>query len=43
MSQSHGIKGMTTDEAFQGQCFLWETGASDLFYFRDLLHAQEQI
>ena len=27
MSQSHKIKGHTTDEAFQDQCFLWERGA----------------
>ena len=28
MSESHRIKGGTTDEAFQEQCFLWEKGAS---------------
>ena len=28
MSQSHRIKGGTTDEAFQEQCFLTERGAS---------------
>ena len=28
MSQSYKIKGRTTDEAFQEQCFLWERGAS---------------
>ena len=28
MSPSHRIKGETTDEAFQEQCFLWERGAS---------------
>ena len=28
MSQSHGIKGGTTDEAFLEQCFLWERGGS---------------
>ena len=27
MSQSNGIKGGTTDEVFQEQCFLWERGA----------------
>ena len=27
MSQSHGIKGGTTDEAFQEHCCLWERGA----------------
>ena len=27
MSQSHRIKGGTTGEAFQEQCFLWERGA----------------
>ena len=37
MSQSHGIKGRTTDGAFQQQCFLWERGASvvedfEIFY-----------
>ena len=46
MPQNHRIKGWTTDEAFQEQCFLWERGASisalfDLFNFQDLLHAQE--
>ena len=48
MSQSQGIKGGTTDETFQEQCFLWERGALvgvdfDLFNFEDLLHAQKQI
>ena len=43
MSQSHGIKGRTTDEAFQEQCFLWERGAPvslviGLFKFQDILH-----
>ena len=28
MSQSHRIKGGTTDETFQGQCCLWERRAS---------------
>ena len=28
MSQSHRIKGGTTDEVFQSSCFLWERGAS---------------
>lgn len=28
MSKSHRIKGGTTDEAFQKQCFLWERGAT---------------
>ena len=28
MSQSHRVRGETTDEAFQEQCFLWERGAS---------------
>ena len=31
MSPSHGIKALTTDEAFQEQCFLWEKGASKIF------------
>ena len=36
---------MTTDEAFEEQCFLWERGASigadfDLFNFHDLLPIQ---
>ena len=40
MSQSHGVKGSTTDEAFQEQCFLWEGGASvgvdfECFDFQD--------
>ena len=46
MSQSHRIKGGTTDEVFQEQCFVWERGASvgaDLFNLQDLLHAQEPI
>ena len=46
MSQSHGIKGGTTDEVFQEQCFLQERGAfvgADFafFNFEDLLHAQD--
>ena len=46
MSQSRGIKGHTTDDAFQEQHFLWEIRAPidadfDLFNFRDLFHAQE--
>ena len=28
MSQSHGIKGGTTDDTFQELCVLWESGAS---------------
>ena len=28
MSQSHGIKGGTNDEAFKEQCFQWERAAS---------------
>ena len=43
MSQIHGIKGGTTDEEFQEQCFLWERGASvgaDLYIIQDHLHAQ---
>ena len=28
MSQSHGIKGGTTDKVFQQQCVQWEEGAS---------------
>ena len=28
MSLNHVIRGGTTDEAFEGQCFLWERGAS---------------
>ena len=48
MSQNHRIKGKTTDEAFQEQCFLWERGASvgagfDLFNSEDLLNAQEPM
>ena len=39
MSQSHVIKGGTTDEAFQEQCFLWESGASVGVSFQELLHA----
>ena len=46
MSQSHGIQGGTADKAFQGQCFLWERGASvgrdfDLFNHQGILQAQE--
>ena len=38
MSQIHRIKGGTTDEAFQEQCWLWERGASvgvdfELFFY----------
>ena len=41
----HRIKDRGPDEAFQGQCFLWERGASDgvnfdLFNFQKLSHAQ---
>ena len=48
MSQSHGIKGETTEEACQVQCFLWESWASvgvgcELLNFKDLLHVQEPI
>ena len=49
MSQSHLIKGKTTDETFQEQCFLWERGASaDFFFFfnftlKILLHTQEHM
>lgn len=48
MSQSRGIKGTTTDEAFVEQCSLWERGASvgadfDIFAFEDILHAQEDL
>ena len=39
MSQSHSIKGNTTDKAFQEQHFLWERGASVGAYI-DLLHVQ---
>ena len=47
MSQSHVIKGRTTDEALKGLCFLWgerseEREASvgaDLFNFKDIWHA----
>ena len=28
MSRSHRIKGKNNDEAFQGQCFVWERGAT---------------
>ena len=28
MSQSHGSKSGTADEAFQEECFLWDRGAS---------------
>lgn len=47
MQQSHEIKGGATggatDEAFQEQCFLWETGASvGADFDQDLLHAQEK-
>ena len=42
MSQSHRIKGGTTDETFQGQCCLWERRASvsadiEIFNFQDVL------
>ena len=41
MSQSHGIKGRSTNEAFQEQCFLWERGASvGLLNFKDLLQVE---
>ena len=41
MSQSHGIKGGTTDGAFQEQGFLWERAASvgvdfNLFTFKNV-------
>ena len=48
MSQSHRIKGGTSDEAFQEQCFPWDTGASvgadfGLFNFKEVLCPQEPI
>ena len=48
MSQSHRIKGRTSDEVFQEQCFLRERGASigvhfDLFNGQDLLRAHTKI
>ena len=48
MSQSHGIKGGTTDELFQDPCSLRDRVASvgadfDLCSFQDLLHACELI
>lgn len=48
MSESHGIKGGTTDETFQEQLFWWERGAPvstdfELFNFKDLLNEQEAI
>ena len=46
MSQSYGkLKGGTTDEAFQEQCFLWERGAlvGLFFNFKDFLQAQEMM
>ena len=48
MSQSHRSRGGTTDEAFQEQCFPWESGALvvagfDLFNFLDLLHDQKHF
>lgn len=39
MSQSHGIKGGATDEAFQEQRTLWESGASVGADFLALLNA----
>ena len=41
------LKGGTTEEVFQEQCFLWERGASvgaelDLFSFKDFLFIQAQ-
>ena len=42
MSQSHRIKGGTTDEEFQEQCFLWKREASVDVDF-DLLYGQEHI
>lgn len=47
MSTSHGIKGRTIDEAFQG-LFLWERRAPigtdfELFNFSNLLHVHESM
>lgn len=47
MSQSHKIKGGTTDEALEEQCFVWERGVSggvdtDLFNSQDIQQAQEK-
>lgn len=39
VTTSQRVEGETAEEAFQGQCFLWERGAFDLFVFQDLLHA----
>ena len=46
VSQGSRLKGGTTDETFQEQCFLWEIWASvgadfGLFKFQDVFHAQE--
>ena len=41
MSQSHKLKGKTTDEVFEGQCFLQDRRApvgSDLDFFNHLLY-----
>ena len=48
MSQSHGIKGGATDEAFQDQCSVWDRGASAgadfwLHNYQDILHEQEHL
>ena len=40
MSQSHKIKGGATDEVFEEQCFLWESGASVNFFFSPFLTLQ---
>ena len=42
MSESHRVRGSTTDEVFQEQHFLWERRASvgadfELFNFQDVL------
>ena len=46
MKKSHQIKGETTGEVFQEQCFPWERGAPvgadfGFYNFQDLIHAEE--
>ena len=45
VTKSQKIKGGTTDEAFQEQCFVWERGAPvvvDFFTFK-IIHMQQNL
>ena len=43
MSQSHTIKGGTSDEAFVEQCFLWKTVRTFNFLAFKIFHVRKKI